>query len=55
MELHPVWFVLLAYAIAAVIAALVTVIVKVISFTVQRKSRAAAGDTEKADEGGNDS
>jgi hypothetical protein len=52
MELHPVWFVLLAYAIAAVVAALVAFIVKVISFTVQRKSRAATGDTEKTGEGG---
>ena len=55
MELHPFWFVLLAYAIAAVIATLVAVIVKIISFTVQRKSRAAAGDAEEADEGGGDS
>ena len=56
MELHPLVFVLLAYGIAAVIAVLVAFIVKIISFTVQRKQVAtdegtAAEDTE--DKGGN--
>ena len=51
MEFHPLVFVLLAYGIAAVIAVLVTFIVKTISFTVQRKAKAAPGNAE--DKGGN--
>ena len=41
MELHPFVFALLAYGIAAVIAVCVAFIVKVISFSVQRKKGAA--------------
>ncbi len=55
MELHPLVFVLLAYGIAAVISVFVAIIVKIISSTVQRKSKAAAGDKESEGEGGGDS
>jgi hypothetical protein len=51
MELHPVAFAFLAYAIAAVIAVVVAFIVKVISFTVQRK-KAAAEPPPAKDKGG---
>ena len=50
-NLHPVAFVFLAYGIAAVIAVCVAFIVKIISFTVQRKGKAAPGNGE--DKGGN--
>ena len=55
MELHPIVFVLLAYAMAAVIAVVVTFIVKIISRTVQRKSNAAGEDAEPEGKGGSDS
>jgi hypothetical protein len=41
MELHPVVFALLAYAIAAVIAVCVAFIVKIIAAFVQRKKAPA--------------
>ena len=41
MELHPVVFALLAYAIAAVIAVCVAFIVKIIAAVVQRKKAPA--------------
>jgi hypothetical protein len=53
MELHPLLFVLLAYGIAAVIALCVTFIVKVISFTVQRKRVAGDKSASAEDKGGN--
>ncbi len=49
MELHPLVFALLAYGIAAVIAVCVTFIVKIISFSVQRK-KGAAEETAEAEE-----
>ena len=54
MELHPFVFALLAYGIAAVIAVCVAFIVKIISYTVQRKKGAAAEASETEDKGGND-
>ena len=57
MELHPVVFALLAYGIAAVIAVCVAVIVRIISYTVQRKKATAEEAAEKLpkteDKGGN--
>jgi hypothetical protein len=53
MELHPLVFALLAYGLAAVIAVCVTFIVKIISYTVQRKKGAAEGTPEAEDKGGN--
>jgi hypothetical protein len=61
MELHPFVFVLLAYGIAAVIAVCVAFIVKIISYSVQRKKGTAeealaAEEPPKAkaeDKGGN--
>jgi|GEM_PF-1974910 len=53
MELHPLVFVLLAYGIAAVIAVCVALIVKIISYTVQRKKGAAEETAEAEDKGGN--
>jgi hypothetical protein len=41
MQLHPVLFALLAYALAAVIAACVAFIVKIIAAIVQRKKAPA--------------
>jgi hypothetical protein len=41
MQLHPVLFALLAYAVAAVIAVCVAFIVKIIAAIVQRKKAAA--------------
>jgi hypothetical protein len=43
MELNPWVFALLAYGIAAVIAACVTFVVKIIALVVQRKRRATEG------------
>jgi heme/copper-type cytochrome/quinol oxidase subunit 2 len=52
MELHPFLFALLAYWIAAVIAVCVTFIVKIISYTVQRKKNAAQEPPQTGDKGG---
>jgi hypothetical protein len=52
MELHPLVFALLAYGIAAVIAVVVAFIVKVISFSVQRRKADGAGPPEAEDKGG---
>ena len=53
MELHPLVFALLAYGIAAVIAVCVAFIVKIISYSVQRKKGAAEETAEAEDKGGN--
>lgn len=50
MELNPWAFVFLTYGIAAVIAVFVAVIVKVISYSVQRKKAGAADTPEEAPE-----
>lgn len=55
MELHPFVFVLLTYGLAAVISVIVAFIVKIISFTVQRKSGATGEDAEADNKGGNGS
>jgi hypothetical protein len=52
MELNPWVFVLIAYAVTAVIAACVAFIVKIIAFLVQRKKTAADGGTKPGAEGG---
>jgi len=53
MELNPWAFAFLAYGIAAVIAVCVAFIVKIISFSVQRKKSAPEGTNETEDKGGN--
>jgi len=52
MELHPFLFALLAYGIAAVIAVCVAFIVKIISYTVQRKKGSAEEPPQAGDKGG---
>jgi len=52
MELHPFLFALLAYGIAAVIALCVTFIVKIISYTVQRKKASPTEPPQAGDKGG---
>ena len=52
MELHPLVFALLAYGIAAVIAVCVAVIVKIISYSIQRKKCVAEETAEAEDKGG---
>jgi len=52
MKFHPVVFVLIAYGITAVIALCVTLIVKVIAFSVRRKESAPAGGAGPESKGG---
>jgi len=52
MEFHPIVFALIAYGVAAVIAACVALIVRVIATIVQRKKPPADEGAPPSPEGG---
>jgi hypothetical protein len=52
MEFHPLVFALIAYGVAAVIAACVAFIVKAIALIVQGKKGAADGGAQPESKGG---